>query len=94
MDFHPGGDLLTVMERHEGGMKEEDARYESEGMGRVALRLGEEGQRVVIDGYVLLWKGEGCSGALNVKFARPKCGKVAPPPPKTIIGFIEACQQK
>ena len=26
MDFHPGGDLLTVMERHEGGMKEEDAR--------------------------------------------------------------------
>ena len=58
MDFHPGGDLLTVMERHEGGMKEEDARYVSEGRGRVALGLGEEGQRVIIDGYMLLWKGE------------------------------------
>ena len=33
MDFHPGGDLLTVMERHEGGMKEEDARCVSEGEG-------------------------------------------------------------
>ena len=28
MDFHPGGDLLTVMERHEGGggMEEGEAR--------------------------------------------------------------------
>lgn len=26
MDFHPGGDLLTVMERNEGGMSELDAR--------------------------------------------------------------------
>ena len=33
MDFHPGGDLLTVMERHEGGMKEEDVRCVSEGEG-------------------------------------------------------------
>ena len=27
MDFHPGGDLLTVMERHEGGIGEEGARF-------------------------------------------------------------------
>ena len=27
MDFHPGGDLLTVMERNEGGMSEGDARW-------------------------------------------------------------------
>lgn len=27
MDFHPGGDLLTVMERKEGGMSEIEARY-------------------------------------------------------------------
>ena len=27
MDFHPGGDLLTVMERHDGGMSEDEARY-------------------------------------------------------------------
>ena len=26
MDFHPGGDLLSVMERNEGGMSESDAR--------------------------------------------------------------------
>lgn len=26
MDFHPGGDLLSVMERNEGGMSEVDAR--------------------------------------------------------------------
>ena len=26
MDYHPGGDLLTVMERREGGMTEEHAR--------------------------------------------------------------------
>lgn len=26
MDFHPGGDLLSVMERNEGGMNEVDAR--------------------------------------------------------------------
>ena len=26
MDFHPGGDLLTVMERNEGGMGETDAK--------------------------------------------------------------------
>ena len=27
MDFHPGGDLLTIIERQEGGMGEEDARF-------------------------------------------------------------------
>ena len=27
MDFHPGGDLLTVMERHDRGMSEDEARY-------------------------------------------------------------------
>ena len=27
MDFHPGGDLLTVMERQEGGMAEENAKF-------------------------------------------------------------------
>jgi citron Rho-interacting kinase len=27
MDFHPGGDLLSVMERNEGGMSESDARF-------------------------------------------------------------------
>ena len=27
MDFHPGGDLLTVMERRDGGMSEEETRY-------------------------------------------------------------------
>ena len=27
MDFHPGGDLLTVMERQEGGLGEEKARF-------------------------------------------------------------------
>ena len=26
MDYHPGGDLLTVMERREGGMSEEETR--------------------------------------------------------------------
>ena len=26
MDFHPGGDLLSIMERNEGGMSELDAR--------------------------------------------------------------------
>ena len=28
MDFHPGGDLLSVMEKNEGGMSESDARSE------------------------------------------------------------------
>ena len=27
MDFHPGGDLFTVMERREGGMNENQARF-------------------------------------------------------------------
>ena len=27
MDFHPGGDLLSVMERNEGGMSESDTRF-------------------------------------------------------------------
>jgi len=27
MDYHPGGDLLTVMERRDGGMTEPEARY-------------------------------------------------------------------
>ena len=26
MDFHPGGDLLSAMERNEGGMSEVDTR--------------------------------------------------------------------
>ena len=26
MDYHPGGDLLTIMERKEGSMQEEEAR--------------------------------------------------------------------
>ena len=26
MDYHPGGDLLTVMERKDGGMTEEETR--------------------------------------------------------------------
>ena len=27
MDFHPGGDLFTIMERREGGMSEQEARF-------------------------------------------------------------------
>ncbi len=27
MDFHPGGDLFTIMERKEGGMAEQEARF-------------------------------------------------------------------
>lgn len=27
MDYHPGGDLLTIMERREGSMQEEEARF-------------------------------------------------------------------
>ena len=27
MDYHPGGDLFTVMERKEGGMSEQDACF-------------------------------------------------------------------
>ena len=62
MDFHPGGDLLTVMERHEGGIKEEDARCVSEGRGRVVLGYERKDtwQRVIIDGYVPLWSGVLC----------------------------------
>ena len=26
MDFHPGGDLLTIIERREGGMSEDETR--------------------------------------------------------------------
>ena len=27
MDYHPGGDLLNIMERKEGSMQEDEARY-------------------------------------------------------------------
>ena len=27
MDFHPGGDLFTIMERKDGGMGEKKARF-------------------------------------------------------------------
>ena len=27
MDFHPGGDLFTIVERKEGGMSEKEARF-------------------------------------------------------------------
>ena len=27
MDYHPGGDLLSIMERHEGMMHEDETRY-------------------------------------------------------------------
>lgn len=27
MDYHPGGDLLNIMERKEGSMREDEARY-------------------------------------------------------------------
>ena len=54
MDFHPGGDLLTVMERQEGGMAEEDAKFY---LAEIAMGLNDLHQL----GYVYMhthWRRE------------------------------------